>query len=187
MMFDRGRRRTRTRTQTANARIGGMGEYLQGDGDGGNGWIEVGDDGDGEEDGDRENVNGDEHVNELLADAILKRPGSIRVGSNPASERRGEQETERQPEFTFASISDLGNVDRSTYEGKEQAGGRGDASRRKIVLDENGDGGGRGERGNMWYNEGNSVEHRNGSELALLPVDAGISRTTAKKETHPAG
>jgi hypothetical protein len=74
-------------------------------------------------------------VNELLADAILKRPGSIRVrsfskkerpagvggvesekdSSSPPQEKNDaaamvEREVEQMAEFTFPSLSDLGNV-----------------------------------------------------------------------------
>lgn len=51
--------------------------------------------------------NGDE-LSEVLADAILKRPGSIK---ELAGGRKKEKKEKEQPvEFTFPSISDLGNV-----------------------------------------------------------------------------
>lgn len=127
-MLDRGMIRARTRTQTANGRIGGLGNTWEGvDNDG---WIGMGEEDkdmrglEGDEEGgqghDDDGGDGDDDFNELLADAILKRPGSIRVrkkGGNNAregKERASPVENEEQhTEFTFPSLSELGNVSRA--------------------------------------------------------------------------
>ncbi|KAJ7085778.1 hypothetical protein B0H15DRAFT_950900 [Mycena belliarum] len=108
--FDRGRRRTRT--QTAEARLGGWeGEMAEG-------WVGVevqdagheGDAEDGEDDGYEEEDGGFS----ALADAILKRPESIRVRSKRRDKDKDKDRgavLECAPtEFTFPSISDFGNV-----------------------------------------------------------------------------
>ncbi|KAJ6584278.1 hypothetical protein B0H10DRAFT_869213 [Mycena sp. CBHHK59/15] len=62
--------------------------------------LEEGEDGAGYE---------DEGFSEVLADAILKRPESIRVRSKKGRER--DRDRDQPPaEFTFPSISDFGNV-----------------------------------------------------------------------------
>lgn len=120
-ILDRGMIRPRTRTQTANGRIGGMTNAWEGaDNDG---WIGMGEE-DKREGGtiDEEEVDHDDEndedddFNELLADAILKRPGSIRVRKK-GSVRDGKErssptlaENEEHTEFTFPSLSELGNV-----------------------------------------------------------------------------
>ncbi|KAJ7709921.1 hypothetical protein B0H17DRAFT_1324735 [Mycena rosella] len=96
--LDRGRRRTRT--QTAEARLGGAWE-----GEMAEGWVGVdvqdaGHEGDAE-DGDEDEEDGG--FSEALADAILKRPESIRVRSK-------KRDKGGATEFTFPSISDFGNV-----------------------------------------------------------------------------
>ncbi|KAG5642260.1 hypothetical protein DXG03_003337 [Asterophora parasitica] len=99
--------RRRRRTRTAGARIGGRGTW---DGEGSDGSVhgeddetEPGDEDDGGEsysDADDD----DESVSEVLADAILKRPGSIRGFS-----KKGKfKEKELHTEFTFPSLSDFG-------------------------------------------------------------------------------
>lgn len=127
-MLDRGMIRARTRTQTANGRIGGMANTWEGaDNDG---WIGM-----GEEDKDKRAPEGgatideeggrggrddeDDDFNELLADAILKRPGSIRVRKKGGNAREGKERAspveneEQHAEFTFPSLSELGNVSRA--------------------------------------------------------------------------
>jgi len=129
-MLNRGMIRARTRTQTANGRIGGMANAWEGaDNDG---WIGMGEEdkdkdkqapeggatideegGRGEHDDDGDE---DDDFNELLADAILKRPGSIRVRkkAREGKERASPVENEEQhTEFTFPSLSELGNVSRA--------------------------------------------------------------------------
>lgn len=62
---------------------------------------------DGEDEGD--------DFNEVLADAILKRPGSIRVRSKQGKVKERDVESadgEQTTEFTFPSLSELGNVNR---------------------------------------------------------------------------
>lgn len=83
-MFDRGRRRTRTRTQTANARIGSewTGHHNDDASDGGS---------------DSEN-----EFSEALADAILKRPESIK---SPKRKKIKEKPIEESVEFTFPSLN----------------------------------------------------------------------------------
>ena len=133
------KKKVRTRTQTANGYIGGR-PLRKGAGDswvvGGVG-IEEGDEGEsifeGEEQGGGENgdrVEDDEGgFNEMLADAILKRPDSIGVRSGKKNKQAlleeekmnkdGEMEqlednildtVEPLTEFKFPSLSDLGNV-----------------------------------------------------------------------------
>ncbi|KAJ7595952.1 hypothetical protein C8J56DRAFT_1022396 [Mycena floridula] len=119
MAFDRGRRRTRTRTQTANARMGGSG---------GN-WT-VADEENGEEaigEDERQNDSSDDDggctgYSDLLADAIFKRPESIRVSSSSRRKRQSEQPSEEQVEFTFPSLSELGNVSKE----RQRQWGRGE-------------------------------------------------------------
>ncbi|KAH9475956.1 hypothetical protein JR316_0011521 [Psilocybe cubensis] len=132
-----GARRTKTRTQTAGS---GMSSRAAWD-DTSDGWLGVG----GAEEGEDQHVMGGEQaaagdrlereeeeygevgINSILADAILKRPASIRVRS---SSRRGKldmekgsdasqehsasptdkPEPEQLTEFTFPSLSNLGNV-----------------------------------------------------------------------------
>ncbi|RDB26709.1 hypothetical protein Hypma_005346 [Hypsizygus marmoreus] len=114
MLFDRGRRRTRTRTQTAGPRIGGPsngGAVWDGGEGGGDGWIV-------EDDellppGELENVESEDEdeeggFSEVLADAILKRPGSIRGLSKKGKLK--EKADIRHTEFTFPSLSDFGNA-----------------------------------------------------------------------------
>ncbi|KAJ7775179.1 hypothetical protein B0H16DRAFT_1684762 [Mycena metata] len=111
---DRGRRRTRT--QTAEARLGmGGGTW---EGDEGEGWVgieaqdeeheHVGEHGEDEpyEDDLYEEDSG---FSDVLADAILKRPESIRVRSR-RSTRRDSVKDKPPQEFTYPSISDFGNV-----------------------------------------------------------------------------
>ena len=87
--------------------------------EGSDGWIVNGDDefnaefhaeedtyDDDHEEGDEE----DSGFSEVLADAILKRPGSIRALSRRKKE--GGRENVQHVEFTFPSISDFGNVRR---------------------------------------------------------------------------
>lgn len=123
IMLDRGRRRTRTRT--ANARMGGGGV-------GGGGEDEqeegVGDD----EGGDQEESDDDDDCgfSEALADAILKRPGSIRVGSKKKKNTIEKQaEVEKHTEFTFPSLSDFGIV----YNDRQRSRGGGDPA---VVAEE---------------------------------------------------
>ncbi|GLB41055.1 hypothetical protein LshimejAT787_0902700 [Lyophyllum shimeji] len=114
---DRGRRPTSSRTQAAGSRISG-GAW---DGEGSEGWH-VGDEEVPADAGDGKEANSDEDdeegiVNEALADAILKRPASIRGLSRKAKvkDRGGEREKEKEvqhTEFTFPSLSDFGNVSR---------------------------------------------------------------------------
>ncbi|KAJ6469524.1 hypothetical protein C8R45DRAFT_937914 [Mycena sanguinolenta] len=112
--MDRGRRRTRT--QTAEARLGSdVGEgwvgvehelllrevlereqYAPDDAEHGYGYGYGDGDGDEDEDG----------VSDALADAILKRPESIRVRSRP--KLREPEKEEVATEFTFPSLSDFG-------------------------------------------------------------------------------
>ncbi|KAF8154700.1 hypothetical protein B0H34DRAFT_717529 [Crassisporium funariophilum] len=129
-----GKRRARTRTQTANGRMGGRSAWE----DSGDGWVGVGigegDEGAGEGDeAENDHEEDDEGgFNEILADAILKRPSSIRTRSSSKkarldsekergtdSEEATDQEREKDAqvaeveqltEFTFPSLSDLGNV-----------------------------------------------------------------------------
>ena len=103
-----------------------------------NGHVSVGDEEEGEE------GFGEGGFNVLLADAILKRPGSIRVrsfskkdrpldfggvesekGSSPTKTKHDatvvleqEEEVERMTEFTFPSLADLGNVHYRSDSGK---------------------------------------------------------------------
>ncbi|KAG5634951.1 hypothetical protein H0H81_000223 [Sphagnurus paluster] len=100
-MLNRGRRRTRT--QTAGARMGGGGVW-----DGGSdGWEEPS--GDGGDDGVYTSDDDAASVSEALADAILKRPGSIRGLPGKASRGNGKDRVEMlHTEFTFPSLSDFG-------------------------------------------------------------------------------
>ena len=127
-MLDRGMIRARTRTQTANGRIGGMVNTWEGaDHDG---WIGMGEEGNDkrtpeggatidEEGGHDDDGDEDDDFNELLADAILKRPGSIRVRKKGGNAREGKERAspveneEQHTEFTFPSLSELGNVSRA--------------------------------------------------------------------------
>ncbi|KAF8631459.1 hypothetical protein AX15_002397 [Amanita polypyramis BW_CC] len=107
-MMDRGRRRTR-----GNIQMGGwIGTSMEED----DGYIQEGD-------GYYEMSDEDEtEVSEALADAILKRPGSLRLGnarsrklpSSPSAElvtdKSSPSGSENQTEFTFPSLSNLGNV-----------------------------------------------------------------------------
>ncbi|KAJ7510165.1 hypothetical protein B0H11DRAFT_2183825 [Mycena galericulata] len=126
--LDRGRRRTRT--QTAEARFGPGGSSAGWD----EGWVgvealdgeaidEAGEDAPHddaeEEDGsgyyDDEEEDGGFGVSGALADAILKRPESIRVRSRKGRERdkeRARAQAQATTEFTFPSLSDfaVGNV-----------------------------------------------------------------------------
>ncbi|KAJ6597217.1 hypothetical protein DFH09DRAFT_1304965 [Mycena vulgaris] len=102
--FDRGR--PRTRTQTAEARLGTW------DGEMAEGWVgieaqDAGHEGDAEDGEDDEYEEEDGGFSEALADAILKRPESIRVRSKKGGRDRDKAGT---TEFTFPSISDFGNV-----------------------------------------------------------------------------
>ena len=88
--------------------------------EGGDGWIVNGDEFNAEfhaeEDAyDDEGQEEEEEsgFSEVLADAILKRPGSIRVLSRRTKERERERENVEHVEFTFPSISDFGNVRRA--------------------------------------------------------------------------
>lgn len=123
--LDRGRRRTRTRRQTANE---GAGE--RGAGEGVEGWSLDENDGDdmaedtkgGANHHDEDDDEDDGGFSEVLADAILKRPGSIRMASKKGKLREQDRsQLERTTEFTFPSLSDLGNV---TKENR----GKGDSS-----------------------------------------------------------
>ncbi|KAJ7156999.1 hypothetical protein C8R43DRAFT_411694 [Mycena crocata] len=105
--FDRGRRRTRT--QTAEARLGMAGGAWEGEM--GEGWVGVEaqdeeHEGDAEDDDEGEYGEDDGGFSEVLADAILKRPESIRMRSKKGRDRDKGATTE----FTFPSISDFGNV-----------------------------------------------------------------------------
>jgi len=85
--------------------------------EGGDGWIVNGGDEFNAEYHAEEDTYDDDHeegeeeesgFSEVLADAILKRPGSIRA----LSRRKRERENVQLVEFTFPSISDFGNVRR---------------------------------------------------------------------------
>ncbi|KIL62798.1 hypothetical protein M378DRAFT_165264 [Amanita muscaria Koide BX008] len=101
-MVDRGRRKTRT-TERVGVWLDAGGEddvFLDGGNDDG---LDYGED----------------EVSEMLADAILKRPGSLGLGrtrdkksrSTSAADHRGSPDSEiAQTEFTFPSLSDFGNV-----------------------------------------------------------------------------
>lgn len=101
-MLDRGRRKTRTTER--------VGVWLDAGGEDGVFLDERTDDGlDYVED----------EVSEMLADAILKRPGSLGLGktrdkksrSTSVADHRGSPDSEiAQTEFTFPSLSDFGNV-----------------------------------------------------------------------------
>ncbi|KAJ7438506.1 hypothetical protein FB451DRAFT_1416204 [Mycena latifolia] len=104
--FDRGRRRTRT--QTAEARLGPTWE-----GEMAEGWVgieaqDAGHEGDAEDGDEDEYEDEDGGFSEALADAILKRPESIRVRSKKGRDR--DRDKGGATEFTFPSISDFGNV-----------------------------------------------------------------------------
>ncbi|KAF5381653.1 hypothetical protein D9615_005475 [Tricholomella constricta] len=113
---DAGRRRTRTRTQTAGPRIGGSGGVAW-DGDESDGWVVGDNDIPADDDGGGSYSDHDDEegsVSEVLADAILKRPGSIRGLSKKGKFKEKEREKEVQhTEFTFPSLSDFGNVSRA--------------------------------------------------------------------------
>jgi hypothetical protein len=104
---DRGRRRTRTQIADPVGTTDG-GECTDG-------WIGVGEDDVAElfcqrtegEDSDDEGS-----VSEVLADAILKRPGSIKGLSSKRGKPKEKEPFVEQAEFTFPSLSDLGNVNR---------------------------------------------------------------------------
>ncbi|KAF5309042.1 hypothetical protein D9619_013555 [Psilocybe cf. subviscida] len=120
-------RRSRPRMQTANSRIGGRSTWEEV----GDGWVgndgetrsnahELSDDDAGSEGG----------FNEVLADAIFKRPASIRVRSSSRSLRsafeadkntkggstgtspgaQASEEAEHFTEFAFPSLTDMGNI-----------------------------------------------------------------------------
>lgn len=112
-LYDRGRRRTRTRTQTAGARIGERGSTREG-GESGDGWVGVGDDDAADDRGEGEDSDDDDEgsVSEVLADAILKRPGSIRGLSSKKGKGKEKEPFVEHTEFTFPSLSELGNVNR---------------------------------------------------------------------------
>lgn len=107
-LLDRGRKRTRTSTQTAGPRIDehewegtGIADRWPASDEAPpvNSEHNPASDEDEEEDG----------FSEALADAILKRPGSIRG----LSAKKGKsKENIRHTEFTFPSLSDFGNVNR---------------------------------------------------------------------------
>lgn len=139
-----GKRRARTRTQTA---AGGLGSRAAWE-DVGDGWVGVGgpegghaveEPVEGEQAVAREGAEGEDDdeygeggFNAILADAILKRPASIRVRSSSRREKlnmeketdktqdegQGQDsvptiektESEQLTEFTFPSLSNLGNV-----------------------------------------------------------------------------
>ena len=60
------------------------------------------------EDGDDDDDEGS--VSEVLADAILKRPGSIRGLSSKKGKGKEKEPFPEHTEFTFPSLSDFGNV-----------------------------------------------------------------------------
>lgn len=103
-MLDRGRRRTRT--QTADARPSGTSSGYDGE------W-------DGEEEQEEDGYGG---LSEVLADAILKRPQTMRVGSNkrrPLVEPESIAE-EEIVEFSFPSLSDSYEARPPTAVAKEE-------------------------------------------------------------------
>jgi len=117
-LLDRGRRRT---TQKASPRVGEQGGAREGESESGEGWIGIGEDdggdtgesniGEGDTDGDDDGGG----FSGVLADAILKRPGSIRGLSSKKGkfkEKDQEKEALEHTEFTFPSLSELGNVNR---------------------------------------------------------------------------
>jgi hypothetical protein len=108
----RGRRRRRTRTQTAGGRIGdqgGMWENDEGDIAGGVDEMDVNDD--QKMDDEYTDESDGEQVNEFLADAILKRPESIRsLSSKKGKVKVREGEVQEQAELTFPSLSSFGNA-----------------------------------------------------------------------------
>jgi anthranilate synthase/indole-3-glycerol phosphate synthase/phosphoribosylanthranilate isomerase len=107
--LDRGRRRTRARTQTIGART----DEHSGNGRGGecaDGWIGVGDEDNLGDDSDDDDEEGG--FNGVLADAILKRPGSIRALSSKKGKLKETAPIVEHAEFTFPSLSELGNVSR---------------------------------------------------------------------------
>lgn len=74
-------------------------------------------------DGDEDDED-DEDFNGILVDAILKRPGSIRVGSRKGRKKekeREEREKQNQMEFSYPSISDFGNI--TSYRARGATGG----------------------------------------------------------------
>ena len=103
-MLDRGRRKTRGNVQ--------MGE-----------WVELGEAGGLIEEDARNGDGGQSEVSEVLADAILKRPGSLGLGKAWGKKSRSRATSKLatvgtgpldfdsvEAEFTFPSLSDLGNV-----------------------------------------------------------------------------
>ncbi|KAF8066791.1 hypothetical protein FPV67DRAFT_1449933 [Lyophyllum atratum] len=125
-LLNRGRRLTRTRTQTAGPRIGGS--SWEGEGSDG---LDVGDD-EVPANGDDENSYDDEdddegRVSEVLVDAILKRPGSIRGLSKKGKFK--EKDEVQHTEFTFPSLSDFGNVNRMYSVPVDVTAGGGDMAR----------------------------------------------------------
>ncbi|PPQ70427.1 hypothetical protein CVT24_013177 [Panaeolus cyanescens] len=107
------KRQSRNRNQRLNGRAGWE--------DSGDGWIgangnRIGDDREGQDNQDQQDdAESEGGFNELLADAILKRPGSIRVrspkkGKSADDERDTISEADRMTEFAFPSLSDMGNV-----------------------------------------------------------------------------
>lgn len=104
--LDRGRRRTRT--QTANARIGGAGASSSW-GEDDNRDASAGDDeaeASTSSHDDTDDHDEDEGFSELLADAILKRPESIRMASSKSlKKKRRKEQSDEQMEFTFPSLN----------------------------------------------------------------------------------
>jgi len=94
--WDRGRRRTRT--------------IRNGDKEVDEDWLVMDEHSDFDS---RSNVE-ESDFSHILADAILKRPESIRVRARPRPEKR-------ETEFTFPSISSFGNVDRNKEVGRRVA------------------------------------------------------------------
>jgi anthranilate synthase/indole-3-glycerol phosphate synthase/phosphoribosylanthranilate isomerase len=109
-LFDRGRRRTRVRTQTIGARTDEHSGNGTGRGESGDGWIGIGDDGDLSDDSEGDDEEGS--FNGVLADAILKRPDSIRGLSSKKGKLKETAPVVEHTEFTFPSLSEMGNVSR---------------------------------------------------------------------------
>ncbi|KAJ7087748.1 hypothetical protein C8R44DRAFT_893004 [Mycena epipterygia] len=115
---DRGRRRERT--QTAEARLGMAAVAGAWDGEMAEGWVGVEAHDEGDADAEDDDEGGYEYeednggFSEVLADAILKRPESIRVRSRKRDKGGTTTTTTTTAtvttEFTFPSISDFGGV-----------------------------------------------------------------------------
>jgi hypothetical protein len=89
-----------------------MGGTMEGGGESADGWIGVGEDDAADmlyERAEGEESDDEGSFSEVLADAILKRPDSIKGLSKRGKDKEPFVE---QTEFTFPSLSDLGNVNR---------------------------------------------------------------------------